>query len=326
MLLPAIYPQIEARDALTFSEWGPPLALEQYRVRERRLRAHPYARDHMESWNWTTAQDPQAILSTCETFRMRSVLITREGSVEGVSYGIASVLTATELRGHRHASHMLEQLVAHLRSRDSHRIQGIHLYSDVGTPIYERLGFDPTDARDLVLPAAGPTDSGSTPPKVFGADLLTREEVCRALDRIGPDPSLRVGDFVLQPTGAQMDWHFERERCYAELLGRQIPEFGGAHLYDSRSNSMIVWFADHKSGELRVCLAWGPKARKLLGHAQWAAARCGLPRVRLWSSEFGDRDATEGTVLRDGAIPMLLSCSEGVTAARWARVSRSGWV
>ena len=84
--------EIQRRDAITHPSWGLPLSVEQYRERERRLRAHPFSRQGMTSWHWA---EGSTVLASCETFRMRSVLAGEEGT----TYGVASVYTEPALRG-----------------------------------------------------------------------------------------------------------------------------------------------------------------------------------------------------------------------------------
>src|SRR5438034_10538391 len=93
-----------ARDHVTFSEWGTRLTLAQYLEREAVLRAHPFSRG-MHSW---LLVEGDAVLGSCETYDNVSCI----GDVRGISWSIASVYVAPELRGRGYAVRVMDLLGA----------------------------------------------------------------------------------------------------------------------------------------------------------------------------------------------------------------------
>ena len=133
------------RDALTASVWGTGLTGAQFLEREQRLRAHPWARQTLTSWLWR--EESGAVLASCETFLDEAHV----GTLQGTAATIASVFTEPKLRGHGHAGNMLRAVVERLR--DDPRCLAATLFSEIGTALYQRLGFWPVPAFDTFFPA-----------------------------------------------------------------------------------------------------------------------------------------------------------------------------
>src|SRR5207302_7727796 len=132
------------------------------------------------------------------------------------------------------------------------------------------------------------------------------------------DASLRVF-----PTVAQLDWALERERLYAEFLGRTRPWLHGAF----KGRAQASWAAVYKSEELLVLwLQPGSQAETdaVLRAACCQAHHCGLKRVRLWALPGMPLPEGAREVDRPGELPMARSLS----AARfdeWKSVQRALW-
>ncbi|SEL72449.1 Acetyltransferase (GNAT) family protein [Stigmatella aurantiaca] len=308
--------QKTTRDAVTYSEWGPPLTREGYAVREQRLRAHPWARAGMQTW--LLCDEADSVLASCETFRTRSVLRAGDGTpVPGDSFAIASVFTEERLRGRGYATRMMDLLVTELGRAPN--AQAALLFSDVGAPLYQRSGYREVPAWNWTL-APEPGDPAT------GVDgLLTEKDLERALDRAkAPERP-----FYLWPTAAQVDWHLERERIYAEQLGRPRPEACGATVGDSTA----LWAMVGRYGVL--VLLWldarsAQDAAALLGAAQRVAHRAGLSRVEVWeepaTAPWLARVPGATREPRDGSLPMLQALRPGVLLAEDLPVARALWV
>jgi len=295
----------EARDRLTHAEWGGGLTPGQFVARERRLRAHPWAAGGMTTW---LLADGDVVLASCETFLMESAL---DGAA-GASFGIASVFVEPALRGRGRATELLGRLGERLARLEG--AQSLILFSDVGARIYQRVGYGPRPAFDRVLePAAGP-------PEAIVDALASEERLAAALARVRlPDDR-----FAIAPSAAQLDWHRERERCYAELLGRPRPRGAGARA----GESTILWAGDLRKGELAVLLldARSPAdERALLECARRVAAEARLDRVRAWEARVDVAPAPDA-VPRPGALPMLRPLAPSLAADDWRFVPRALWV
>ena len=263
---------------------------------------------------WLLCDRDGSVLSSCETYRMTSVSAGKTGS----TYAVASVFTEPSLRGRGHASTLLQHLIPELRRRDP-VIQASVLYSDVGAALYERCGFQPRPAWDRILPPEpGPWEEGLD-------QLLDEDEVAGVLARL---PKPRSGFFVW-PSAAQVDWHLERERTYADALDRPRPTACGAMV----GGSAALWAADLLRRELVILLACaeGPGASESLSRAaRRMAYRTGLARVRWWE---GAPDAGLGPDFpggvrqaRKGELPMLHPFSPDVRAQNWTWIPKALWV
>ncbi len=292
-----------ARDRLTYDAWGEALTPEQYLIREERLGAHAWARASMRWWLWR--DDDGSVLSSCETYRMSSAVDGERGE----TWAVASVYTEPALRGRGHARAMMDALVARARAEGA---QASTLFSDVAPAIYERSGYAVRPAEDLVFPPAQ-GDSAR------GVDSLT--EVVGELEPY-------VDDFAVWPSREQLDWHLERGRTYAALLGRAaLPSVGA-----KAGEGIAYWVADWKNERLMVL--WldagnAYEAEALVQAARSVAAAAKLREVRLWAQPWpfpGRADLGGDRVRRVGSVPMIAPLVGAVRAEMWTQIPRAVWV
>jgi GNAT superfamily N-acetyltransferase len=316
-LVPATDEQKVQRDHLTYSAWGPPLSVDGYLAREQRLRAHAWSREAMRTW--LLCDDAGQVLASCETFRTGSFLREASGALTPVdSWSIASVFTEESLRGHGHATRLMDLLAAELE-RASPRALAALLFSDVGPRIYARSGYQALPAWDWNLPPA----PGSPAQGVEA--LLQEQDLALALSRMR-QPEV---PFFFWPTPHQLDWHLERERIYARMLGRPRPEACGALVGDSTA----LWCGTGRGGYLLVLMldARSPAdASALLQAAQRVAGQTGLSHVVVWEEPThapflaGLPGATRAT--RDGSLPMVRPLRAGLPLSPLLPIPRGLWV
>lgn len=292
-----------ARDRLTYAAWGERLDPAQYLEREARLRAHPWAQAAMTTW--LLRGDDGAALASCETFRMTSFV----DGARGETWAVASVFTEPALRGRGYASRMLALLDERARAAGA---QASTLFSDVGARLYEAGGFRARPAEDLVFPPA----SGEA---AAGVDAL-----------LTAPPELPPPDeeFVVWPSAAQLDWHLERTRTYAALLGRPPLSAVGARAGEGTA----VWSVEWKKEQLLVLLLRARRAYEaeaLVRAARRVAWSLRLREVRLWAQpwDFGGRDDLGGDrVARIGSLPMIAPLAPSLRAEAWTQIPRGVWV
>jgi GNAT superfamily N-acetyltransferase len=297
------------RDQKTQDAWGGKLTPAQFLAREERLRTHAWARRAMTTW--FLRDDDGTLLASCETYRMRSFL-DGDGSD---SFGIASVFTEPALRGRGHATRLMDLVIERVR-HDSPAAHAMLLFSDVGAAIYERSGYRTRPADDLLFPPA---------PGALAADaLLDETEALAAFSTLEPP----LEPFVIWPARDQLDWHLERARTYAALLGRPLLPHAGARIGDS----VIVWAADWKHDRLQVLLlasSRGHEAEALVRAARRCAAAADLNEVRLWAEpwDFVGRDDLGGDrVARRDSLPMLAPLLPSLRPEMWRRIPRAVWM
>jgi GNAT superfamily N-acetyltransferase len=284
-----------ARDGLCASVWGGGLTVEQFVEREARLRSHWWPRAVMRSWLWEA--DDGAVLASCETFALESQV----GPARGHAHLIASVFTEPRYRGRGYASAMLHALAAWSRADGA---QAMVLFSEVGPALYQALGFRPVPSFDVVLPAS----AGASAPAAASFETVW--------------PPAANGELRLARTAGQLEWHLERERYYAEVMGRPRPTASGARL----GGASIGWTAYFKSNELQVLWVDASERAALLALACAEAARLGLSQVRVWDEGDGGWAAAlpgAKVVPRDDEVPMFLPFSAELQ--RWSAIERAMW-
>ncbi|MCY1020287.1 N-acetyltransferase [Pyxidicoccus sp. MSG2] len=305
------------RDRVTHAAWGSPLTVEQFHQRELRLRARPWCAEGMNTW--LLCEDDGRVLVSCETFHNDSWLRGPDGQLaHGDSFSIASVFTEEHLRGHGHATRMMDLVAAELE-RASPRGHAAVLFSDVGAPLYRRSGYEEVPAWDWNLPAR----EEPSPRRVDA--LLGDGDVAAALERMRRPEA----PFYLWPSPAQVDWHLERERIYAELLSRPQPEACGAVVGDSTA----LWAMMARYGELVVLMLdarSGEDAATLLEMASAVAHRAKLAKVVLWeepgTAELLARVPGATRVAREGSLPMVRPLRPGLPPAAAIPFPRALWV
>lgn len=337
-----------ARDLLTHAPWGAPLDLDSWLRRERRLRAHPWSAG-MRTW---FLREGGEVLSSCETFAMRSTA----GSEAGTSYGVASVFTEERHRGRGHATELLRRVHARLSAEDR-LAQAFILFSEVGAGIYERAGYAARREwdEDLVFPpstAAGPGAAEPAPEEELarvlacapppprrgfavddspGAGEAREERLNEAAHQLAG--GVRVVDpprgFLVWPSAEQLDWHRERERIYAEVLGRpRAPGCGARH-----RDGVVIWTGNLRSDRLYLLLLRAETAEAasaLVEAARRAAAAAGLGAVHLWKCPLPEgwspESASGRLVPRDQALPMIHPLGPRVRAEDWTFIPRALWI
>ncbi|MCE9671982.1 GNAT family N-acetyltransferase [Myxococcus stipitatus] len=304
------------RDRVTHAAWGSPLTVEQFQQREARLRAHPWCREGMRTW---LLMDGGRVLASCETLAMDSYLRGPDGAhVKGTSEGIASVFTEEALRGHGYATRLMDLVAARMEA-ESPAPHSLLLFSDVGAPLYRRSGYHEAPAWDWRLPAAGGLSTHAVDALLCDGDVPLMLEQMRR-----PDVP-----FFLWPSAAQVDWHLERERAYAQLLNRPRPEACGAVV----GSSCVLWAMMARYDELVVLLMDAGSledAVALLEAARGVAHRAGLSKVVIWEEPgtlpWVARVSGAVRVARDGALPMLRPLRPGLPPATRVDFPRALWV
>jgi GNAT superfamily N-acetyltransferase len=306
--------QKRARDVLTAQAWGEGLSLEAYLRREQSLRAVAVPRLGMRTW--LLLDEAERVLTSCETFRLASVLRTAGTEVWGESSGVASVFTEQPLRGQGYATRMLDLLCQRLE--EERGAQSVMLFSDVGEAQYARSGFVARPAFDWRWPpAAGGASSEAV---LFGQEALGWRWAGH------PVPP---GRFVVHPNADTLDWYLERERLYCTELGRPRPRACGAAL----GASLALWYAQPLDG--RLWLHWlaaedARSTRALVNAARLVARDAGLSEVRMWEDTegFPHPDGLDGGLRqrRTGSLPMVRPLDSRIRPEDWRSIPRALWV
>jgi GNAT superfamily N-acetyltransferase len=272
-----------ARDRLTFEEWGSRLTQAQYLDRERVLRQTLHGQHDMRSW---VLRLPNAVIAaSCETFRLPLM-------PEGVIEVVATVYVDRALRGVKMASRLIDALI---EARREAGVDGLVLFSEVGTDLYARSGFK-------LLPA--PVRTWTEPPAHDAASVwLSPDDLTTALQERS---RIRSHLLDLRLTEPLVDWHLTRARFYARTLG--VPM--APHLGARAGGVQLFWSPDFKCNVLRILDATGPAGASIepaIAAAVNESRALGLGGVELWDDACSSQLVGGERRLRADDVPMGLS-------------------
>src|SRR4030095_1247921 len=131
-IVPAEGALLEQILAHTFQIWNEGLPRPAYGQWNRAQGETKWARSHLQ--RFASIDEDGRLLATAKQYRFD----VRVGDREGWMCGIGAVLTPPEYRGRGHASALIERLV--FRAQQDGALLA-SLFSEIGTPFYERLGF-----------------------------------------------------------------------------------------------------------------------------------------------------------------------------------------
>lgn len=216
-------------DSRTFAEWGLKLSLVDYRLREQRLRTHPWAKPRQTLWLGQAAG--RAVFS-CETYR----LDFKEGESSGGQslFCVASVYVPPEDRGRGYGVRGMHALWE-LLQRTEPRFAGVLLFSDVDPAFYRRLGYHSLSDFEWRMPSAR---------YVSGSQTLS-------FDDPWIDAALEGHGFFLRAQREHADWHWTRARFYHEKGCIPALDLAGYRSGDSFALATV----DSKGQSLRVLIS-----------------------------------------------------------------------
>lgn len=323
-------PEVLRLDELTFPQWGKLLSLEQYYWRERVLRAQDFSRAGLRTFvlHEGPLSAPDSVLASCETYAVPIHL----GPKRGLSHGIASVFVEEKRRGHGYASELLRRVERVLRDEGA---TCSYLMSEIGPTIYQRLGYVPRPLYTRRYAAADPRREphGDPPPWRW----LESDALPALLAERYRRPQLPLW---LEVTPAQVMWHVERARFYAQVLGKPLSPRIGARA----GEAFALWAADYTDGLLRILLLYpgsrldaagasfdprSPEAadlRNVLHAARTHAFFAELPTIEVWENPRNARYLRGGIHAVCEDLPMLLPLAPGVRAEDFTDYERVHWI
>ncbi|KAJ4225576.1 hypothetical protein NW759_005269 [Fusarium solani] len=329
----------------THPHWGPALTIEDYIRREDDNLEAPLARDGgVTSWILTDGNlpaDGRPILSSCETYKKRALVSSKEGAVrEGTAYGVASVFTFVECRGKGYASKMMSLLAEELRGRQQ-KNQGDAdfsvLWSDVGKKFYNAVGWKPFESTYLELPATKNEPTSNSALKLITIDdlpaLAARDD--KLIRNKIASSSSQIRAAVL-PDLTTLRWHLHRENFMCKHIFSRIPSTHGAiYTPPDAPNSRIwaIWTRSFYGGlekpekntihVIRLVIedesisdeALATGLRAIGNAAQKEAAEWLCSKVEIWNPEGRIRRVTEG--IQELGAKFIVRESENLASMHW---------
>jgi 8-oxo-dGTP pyrophosphatase MutT (NUDIX family) len=306
--------------------WGEGQSLPQLLAEEAALDAHPYAprRAHLVmDCGGGGAPDGAAFSASCEVHRVPVAFRGGGAPPPADAWLLACVFVPEALRG-RGAGCALVRAVASAAAAAG--APALWLFSDIGAPFYEALGFRVAGggaAFDVVLPPAPRREGGARVEDVaLGAPL--------------PAPPLAAppaaGGCALRLERARAEWllHAQALRAAAGALPPP-PPCAGARCGRAQALWRVARAPD-ASGEAELVVLHvsgsGEEAAAVLRRAQAAAAEGGLARVRIWDAAGEGLEAlVEGgeRVPRVGRLPMVLPLVGDPALHTAAVIERGCW-
>jgi GNAT superfamily N-acetyltransferase len=319
-------PEAVARSRLHGSVWAPPLSEEQYLVREAQIWRHPFSQG-LRLWILHDGGEPVA---SCESYAVPALLA--RGERAGTAHGIASVFVEERRRGRGYAGALLQQVEGALRDEGA---LCAYLISEIGPGLYARLGYvaRPLRCRRFSAPQPGEPEPGLDQVTWLGPDDLAPLLAARYRRPLRSPLTLLL-------TPAQIDWHLDRSRTYAALLGRPQPACVGARC----GEAFALWMHDFRKELLRLLVLYpgeqmfqrgqpydarsaeAAALRAVLHGARAEAAHAGLSAVEIWENATMSGWLRGGHQVASGDLPMLCPLARGVRAEDWLDWERGHWV
>ncbi|KAF5678824.1 lysine acetyltransferase [Fusarium heterosporum] len=234
----------------THPHWGAALTMEDYIAREHDNLEAALARDDgVTSWILTDGSmkpDDRPILSSCETYKKRALVSSKEGRVrDGTAFGVASVFTFPECRGKGYASKMMSLLADELRGRQQKNEGDADfsvLWSDVGPKFYNAVGWKPFESTWLEFPVTETEHTAEESVKPITLDdipdLAARDE--ELLRKGVSSPSSRVRAAVV-PDAITLQWHIHRGDFMCKHLFSRTPTVHGALYTPPDTPNSRIW-------------------------------------------------------------------------------------
>jgi hypothetical protein len=306
----------------TSLSWKDSLTVPLYLAESQFLTTIPLAKDGgMTTWilvDQTLPASRRKVLSSCESFRKRS-LLRSAGKVEDVIiHGIASVFCPSECRGRGYAARLMREVAQELRGWQSNhgRPIGSVLYSDIGKEYYARLGWlpNPTNSHLEFAPVkhGWPSQARAISEADLGK-LCCRDEnaVREALAKPEPETKTQV---TILPDLEHMLWHLCKEDFATKYLFSKVPQAKGAiagvpgklvwaiwtrryynHVESAEHDNVLYILRlviegdatanrpnDYEQPRVTIDGAQGDSLKAVLEAAQAEAAEWRLDRVKLW--------------------------------------------
>jgi hypothetical protein len=239
----------------------------------------------------------------------------------GISFGVASAFTPPSSRGKGYAGRLISEVMAYIQSTHGEKLHAFILNSEVDPRIYEKIGFLRCLSFERVyLPQKTENVSKNA--------LLTSKDIPGNVISILTRNVPRV-PFVIWPTGEQLQWHFEWQNVYYDLLEKTQPVYCGAQV----GASILLCAAHLRSSHLKGLLLISDNPHEvdvLISLGRHMAGELGLTDFRLWESEpfqlWSELKEPGMRVLREDGVAMIRPCRPGIEPSLCSVFSRSIWV
>lgn len=234
----------------TSVEWKDSLTLPVFLKESSFLATVPLAKDGgLTTWILVDNALPpgqRQILSSCESFRKRSLTSDEEGNVhENIIHGIASVFCAPEYRGRGYPQRMMRELAKELVTWQTGctRCIGSILYSDIGKSYYAKLGWHPNQFNSQIelSPVLMPKPSLIRDVRAVDLQALCeRDEQLLRKHMATPstDVSMRV---TIIPDLDHICWHLAKADFACEYLFGRIPQAKGTIAGPAGAQVWATW-------------------------------------------------------------------------------------
>jgi len=289
----------------TFQIWNEGLSRPAYGQWNRAQVKTPWARSRLQ--RYASFDDDGRLLATAKQYRFD----VRVGDREGWMCGIGAVFTPPEHRGRGHASALIEQLVFRAQ-RDGALLAS--LFSEIGTPFYERLGFTGVPLDEVTVTVD--RKKGGAPAMLVRAGEERDLEVVAAMHAVRSASA----PFALRRDGSLVHYALSKKRLLAGLgpLGLRQLEFfvaeegASAVAYVVLNENANGWTLEEAGDRdpagarlgamLQVLLAREPTQHMPLIRAWWPPSFAVPPQIQL-TDRSAPKDVFMVRSLADVAMP-----------------------
>lgn len=347
----------------TYPQWGGAMSWETYLARQLDDDGVLNRNGGLTAWLLTDGEArvedrPRPILSSCETLRKRAIVRGKDGVVtDGLAYGVASVFTPKEARGHKHAGTMMGMLSEMLARKGA--LFSI-LFSDIGKEFYAARGWRAFDSTHFKFPV----DAAAEYPLAEGLKNITVDDISELTEldeqlirkRLAAQSAPSKITAVVIPDQDHILWHLNRSALKSTSVfpSRERATIHGAHLTlpSSKRRVWALWASSIRSATdpskndlniLRLVVEdpdaieneeLGAGLEAILGAAQRQARDWMCGSVEMWSPDKRVRRAVEARsalgarfVVRDddGIMSLNWFGEESADEVDWIESQKFTW-
>lgn len=289
-------------DTLTYPLWGQALTFQQYRAREMILRETAHCRRAYRLWG---AMVGDQRVASCETYALPFVY----RGLRYVAWTIASIFVPEELRGRGYATALMKELL--LRAK-TERISICVGYTETGTALYDRLGFQPRP--NFVARKQTPTTFMQWP-----AGVVPVDERSPLSQRSGTELAFVVDEAITF-------WHRARSHLYARVWEQRDIDVSGSRLRGCH----VLWSTDWTQGGTLKILFRSPAppevGPRLMNAAIVHAMRYNLKQLEWWTTtQQLEAEPFADEIVPNPITPMVLAVDPSIPLDSYVAGDRVLW-
>ncbi len=251
--------------------WRGSLTAKDFNYREQCLYDHSFGQTKIATYVWRGEEGLP--LSAMDVLTVPFLVKAGDKLEEQVGHLIASVVTPPDQRKRGYCYALLNAFL------NQHGSFPTVLYSEVGAPFYERLGFSLFPSTEV--------EREAVPIKDTMAVAITQQKLIHHLREIRQQRLQQSPDFrslVVFPDIEFLDWRIERYRAISRMRGITLPTQLYWQGFKNEEPFYVAAAPDYSEGRVE-CLWYAGEEKSVCEWLSDLSLRWGLKRFSFWTSE-----------------------------------------